>query len=139
MGLDEGYDTILGPHFLAGTDLSIGQWQRMALARALFRDCPFIVLDEPTASLDARAERELFEDIRGILPGRAVLLISHRFANVRSADHIYVLVGRARRRARRPRRAHGARRALRRAVHDAGGDVRRRRPRGTDFVTRSVR
>ena len=91
MGLDEGYDTILGPHFLAGTDLSIGQWQRMALARALFRDCPFIVLDEPTASLDARAERELFEDIRGILPGRAVLLISHRFANVRSADHIYVL------------------------------------------------
>jgi ATP-binding cassette subfamily B protein len=65
----------------------------MALARALFRDCPFIVLDEPTASLDARAERELFEDIRGILPGRAVLLISHRFANVRSADHIYVLSG----------------------------------------------
>jgi ATP-binding cassette subfamily B protein len=93
LGLDEGYDTVLGPHFLGGTDLSIGQWQRMALARALFRDCPFIVLDEPTASLDARAERELFEDIRGILPGRAVLLISHRFANVRSADHIYVLSG----------------------------------------------
>ena len=93
LGLDEGYDTILGPHFVGGTDLSIGQWQRMALARALFRDCPFIVLDEPTASLDPRAERELFEDIRGILPGRAVLLISHRFANVRSADHIYVLSG----------------------------------------------
>jgi ATP-binding cassette subfamily B protein len=91
--LDDGYDTRLGPHFLGGTDLSIGQWQRMALARALFRDCPFIILDEPTAALDARAERALFDDIRSILPGRAVLLISHRFANVRSADRIYVLSG----------------------------------------------
>ena len=91
--LEDGYDTRLGPHFLGGTDLSIGQWQRVALARALFRDCPFIILDEPTASLDARAERALFDDIRSILPGRAVLLISHRFANVRSADRIYVLSG----------------------------------------------
>jgi ATP-binding cassette subfamily B protein len=93
LSLDHGYDTKLGPHFLGGTDLSLGQWQRVALARAFFRDCPFVVLDEPTASLDARAERELFEDIRSLLPGRAVLLISHRFANVRSADRIYVLAG----------------------------------------------
>ena len=90
-GLDRGYDTQLGPQFLGGTDLSLGQWQRVALARALFRDCPFVILDEPTAALDPRAERELFEGIRAMFSGRAVLMISHRFANVRSADHIYVL------------------------------------------------
>ncbi|MBT2234292.1 ATP-binding cassette domain-containing protein [Nonomuraea sp. NEAU-A123] len=54
--LPEGYETILGKEFMGGTDLSIGQWQRVALARAFFRDAPFIVLDEPTAALDARAE-----------------------------------------------------------------------------------
>jgi ATP-binding cassette subfamily B protein len=63
----------------------------MALARAFFREAPFIVLDEPTAALDPRAERELFERIRGLLAGRTVLLISHRFSSVRSADRIYVL------------------------------------------------
>jgi ATP-binding cassette subfamily B protein len=89
--LDAGYDTRLGPEFLGGTDLSTGQWQRMAVARALFRDCPFVILDEPTAALDPRAERELFEGIRRLFAGRAVLLISHRFASVRSADRIYVL------------------------------------------------
>lgn len=92
-GLDQGYDTQLGPHFLGGTDLSLGQWQRVALARAVFRDCPFVILDEPTASLDPRAERELFEGIRSMFAGRAVLMISHRFASVRSADRIYVLAG----------------------------------------------
>ena len=92
-GLEEGYQTRLGPQFLGGSDLSIGQWQRVALARAFFRDCPFVILDEPTAALDPRAERELFEDIRSIFCGRSVLIISHRFANVRSADRIYVLSG----------------------------------------------
>jgi ATP-binding cassette subfamily B protein len=92
-GLDRGYDTELGPHFLGGTDLSLGQWQRVALARAVFRDCPFVILDEPTASLDPRAERELFEGIRTMFAGRSVLIISHRFASVRSADRIYVLAG----------------------------------------------
>jgi ABC-type multidrug transport system fused ATPase/permease subunit len=82
---------MLGPEFLGGTDLSVGQWQRLALARAFFRDAPFIVLDEPTASLDARAEHELFEKLRTLLSGRTVLLISHRFSSVRSADRIYVL------------------------------------------------
>ena len=90
-GLDRGYQTQLGPHFFGGTDLSLGQWQRMALARAVFRDCPFVILDEPTASLDPRAERELFEGIRSMFAGRSVLIISHRFASVRSADRIYVL------------------------------------------------
>ena len=89
--LRSGYDTMLGPEFLGGTDLSVGQWQRLALARAFFRDAPFIVLDEPTASLDARAEHELFERLRTLLSGRTVLLISHRFSSVRSADRIYVL------------------------------------------------
>ena len=89
--LPKGYATQLGPEFIGGTDLSVGQWQRIALARAFFRGAPFIILDEPTASLDARAEQELFERIRTLLAHRTVLLISHRFSSVRSADRIYVL------------------------------------------------
>ncbi|GAA4684627.1 ABC transporter ATP-binding protein [Phytohabitans rumicis] len=89
--LPKGYATQLGPEFVGGTDLSVGQWQRIALARAFFRGAPFIILDEPTASLDARAEQELFERIRSLLAARTVLLISHRFSSVRSADRIYVL------------------------------------------------
>jgi len=77
--------------FEGGVDLSVGQWQRMALARAFFRDAPLIILDEPTAALDARAEHDLFESIRGLFVGRTVLLISHRFSSVRSADRIFVL------------------------------------------------
>jgi ATP-binding cassette subfamily B protein len=89
--LPVGYDTLLGPEFVGGVDLSIGQWQRIALARAFFRNAEFVILDEPTASLDARAEHELFERIRSLLRGRTVLLISHRFSSVRTADRIYVL------------------------------------------------
>jgi ATP-binding cassette subfamily B protein len=89
--LPDGYDTMLGREFSGGYDLSIGQWQRVALARAFFRDAPFVILDEPTAALDARAESRLFERIRVLLAGRSVLLISHRFSSVRSADRIYVL------------------------------------------------
>jgi ATP-binding cassette subfamily B protein len=92
-GLPKGYETMLGPEFEGGTELSVGQWQRVALARAFFRDAPFIILDEPTAALDARAEHELFESIRTLCRGRSVLLISHRFSSVRSADRIYVLHG----------------------------------------------
>ena len=87
----EGYDALMGPIFEGGKDLSVGQWQRMALARAFFRDAPLIILDEPTASLDARAEAELFERIRTLFKGRSVLLISHRFSSVRSADRVYVM------------------------------------------------
>lgn len=90
-GLDRGLDTILGKEFEGGADLSVGQWQRVALARAFFRDAPLIILDEPTAALDPRAERALFDSIRELCVGRTVLLISHRFSSVRSADRIIVL------------------------------------------------
>jgi len=90
-GLPAGYDTFLSKEYQGGTDLSLGQWQRVALARALVRDAPFIILDEPSASLDARAEHDLFDRMRALASGRTVLLISHRFSTVRSADRIYVL------------------------------------------------
>jgi ATP-binding cassette subfamily B protein len=89
--LPEGYATLLGPEFEGGYNLSVGQWQRMALARAFLRDAPLVILDEPTAALDARAEHELFDSMRTLFAGRTVLLISHRFASVRSADRIYML------------------------------------------------
>jgi ABC-type multidrug transport system fused ATPase/permease subunit len=89
--LPESYQTLLGPAFIDGTDLSIGQWQRLALARGFFRDAPLVILDEPTAALDAKAEHELFARIGELFAGRSVLLISHRFSTVRSADRIYVL------------------------------------------------
>jgi ATP-binding cassette, subfamily B, bacterial len=89
--LPEGYETLLGPTFIGGTDLSTGQWQRVALARTFFRDAPLVILDEPTAALDAKAEHELFMRIRELFAGRSVLLISHRFSTVRAADRIYVL------------------------------------------------
>ena len=89
--LREGYATMLGRIFEGGAGLSIGQWQRLALARAFLRDADLIILDEPTAALDARAEHAVFESIRSLCQGRTVLLISHRFSSVRSADRIYVL------------------------------------------------
>ena len=89
--LPEGYETMLGKEFTGGYDLSIRQWQRIALARAFFRRAQLLVLDEPTASLDARAENELFEYVQALAHGRSVLLISHRFSTVKSADRIYVL------------------------------------------------
>jgi ATP-binding cassette subfamily B protein len=89
--LPAGYETLLGPAFIDGTDLSTGQWQRVALARTFFRDAPLIILDEPTAALDAKAEHELFGKIGELFADRSVLLISHRFSTVRAADRIYVL------------------------------------------------
>ena len=89
--LPDGYDTMLGKWFEDGHDLSAGQWQAVALARAFLRDGQLLVLDEPTASLDARAEFELFRRFRDLARGRTVLLISHRFSTVQHADQIVVL------------------------------------------------
>ncbi|HET7574242.1 MAG TPA: ABC transporter ATP-binding protein, partial [Solirubrobacterales bacterium] len=89
--LPDGYETRLGRQFVDGHELSIGQWQRLSLARAFYRGGGFLVLDEPTASLDPKAEVALFQQMRELWRGRAVLLISHRFSSVRSADRIYVM------------------------------------------------
>jgi ATP-binding cassette, subfamily B, bacterial len=86
-----GYDTILSKMFSGGHELSGGQWQRVAIARAFYRDAPFVILDEPSAALDPRAEYELFTSLRRLLVGRTVLYISHRLSTVRDADCIYVL------------------------------------------------
>jgi ATP-binding cassette subfamily B protein len=91
-GLPKGYDTVLSRPF-GGVDLSTGQWQRVALARAFLRDAPLVVLDEPTAALDPRAERDLFETVASLYRSRSALLISHRLSSVRFADRICVLAG----------------------------------------------
>lgn len=87
----EGLDLRLGKAFAGGTDISIGQWQRLAIARALFRDAPVVVLDEPSASLDPRAEADLFDLLHTLCRDRIVIFVSHRFATVRSADVVMVL------------------------------------------------
>jgi ATP-binding cassette, subfamily B, bacterial len=89
--LPRGYDTLLDRHFKDGAELSGGQWQRIAAARGFYRSAPLLIMDEPTAALDARAEYALFSSIRGHAQGRSVLLITHRLASVRHADRIYVL------------------------------------------------
>ncbi len=86
-------DTLLGPRWIGGTDLSIGQWQRLAIARVFYRDAPLLILDEPTASIDAQAEADTFASLRRLAAGRAVVVVSHRFSTVASADRIYVLEG----------------------------------------------
>ena len=91
--LSKGYDTILGRMFEEGEELSIGEWQKVALARAFVRDAQVIVLDEPTSSMDARSEYEVFEGFRRLLEGRSAVLVSHRFSTVRMADRIYVFEG----------------------------------------------
>ncbi len=91
--LGAGYDQMLGRRFVSGVDLSGGEWQRIALARAYLRDAQLLVLDEPTASLDARSELEVFERFAELTYGKMALLISHRFSTVRMADRIVVLEG----------------------------------------------
>jgi ATP-binding cassette subfamily B protein len=89
--LPRGYETNLGKWFEDGEELSVGEWQKIALARAFLRDAQIIVLDEPTSSLDAKSEYEVFERFRQLLNGRSAVLISHRFSTVRMADRIFVL------------------------------------------------
>ena len=89
--LPAGYQTPLSRRFAGGHELSGGQWQKVAIARAFYRRAPLVIIDEPTASLDARAEYELFSSLHEVLRGRTALIISHRFSTVRTADRIYVL------------------------------------------------
>src|ERR1700682_353942 len=90
-GLPQGYDTALGKWFDAGVNLSGGEWQKVALARAFMRDARILLLDEPTSALDAQAEYELFERIHSLTRGRTAVYISHRFSTVRRADRILFL------------------------------------------------
>jgi ATP-binding cassette subfamily B protein len=89
--LEHGYDQILGRRFEGGVELSGGEWQKMALARAYLRDAQLLILDEPTAALDARSELQVFERFAELTQGKMALLISHRFSTVRIADRIVVL------------------------------------------------
>jgi ATP-binding cassette subfamily B protein len=89
--LPEGYQTMLGRWFHGGHELSLGQWQRIALARAFMRDAEILVLDEPTASLDAQTEYEIFQHFKELTDGKMAVLISHRFSTVRMADRIVVI------------------------------------------------
>ncbi|MBO0686637.1 MAG: ABC transporter ATP-binding protein, partial [Candidatus Dormibacteraeota bacterium] len=90
-GLPDGYDTALGRWFDHGANLSGGEWQKVALARAFMRDVPVLILDEPTSALDAQAEYELFARLRALSKGRTAIYISHRFSTVRQADRILFL------------------------------------------------
>jgi ATP-binding cassette, subfamily B, bacterial len=91
--LSDGYDQMLGRRFEGGVELSGGEWQKIALARAYLRDAQLLILDEPTAALDARSELEVFERFAELTEGKMALLISHRFSTVRMADRIVVLSG----------------------------------------------
>ena len=88
-----GYETMLGRWFHDGHELSLGQWQKIALARAFMREAEILVLDEPTASVDARAEYEIFQNFKTLTEGKMAILISHRFSTVRMADRIAVIQG----------------------------------------------
>ena len=90
-GLPRGYDQVIGRRFRTGIDLSGGQWQKIAIARAYMRDAQVMILDEPTAALDARAEFEVFQRFKELSEGKTAVLISHRFSSVRMADRILVL------------------------------------------------
>ena len=90
-GLPDQYDQQIGRRFADGVDLSGGQWQKIALGRAYMREAQMLILDEPTAALDARAEHEVFERFSELTAGKSAVLISHRFSTVRMADRILVL------------------------------------------------
>ncbi len=89
--LPQGYDTVLGKLFDSGEELSIGQWQKVALARAFLRDSQVIVLDEPTSAMDPKAEYEIFKKFRELIKDQSAVLITHRLSTVKMADRIYVM------------------------------------------------
>ncbi|HUP28918.1 MAG TPA: ATP-binding cassette domain-containing protein, partial [Usitatibacter sp.] len=89
--LPGGYDQVIGRRFKSGVELSGGEWQKIAIARAYMRDAQVLILDEPTAALDARSEFEVFQRFKELSQGKTAVLISHRFSSVRMADRIVVL------------------------------------------------
>jgi ATP-binding cassette subfamily B protein len=89
--LDQGYNSMLGKWFANGIELSAGEWQRIALARAYLRDSPIIILDEPTSFMDSWSEADWFERFRGLAKGRTAILITHRFTIAMRADIIHVM------------------------------------------------
>ncbi|MCK5347953.1 MAG: ABC transporter ATP-binding protein, partial [Desulfobacula sp.] len=89
--LPQGYDTILGKMFKSGQELSGGQWQKIALARAFMGDSELIILDEPASSLDADSEYEVFKNFKKLLKGKSAVLVSHRFSTVKMADKVIVI------------------------------------------------
>lgn len=89
--LPQGYKTLLGKWFKGGEELSGGQWQKIALARAFLREAQLVVLDEPTSAMDAKAEAEVFQKFRDLMRDRSALLITHRLSTVKMADQIYVM------------------------------------------------
>lgn len=89
--LDKGYKQMLGRTFEGGIELSAGQWQKIALARGFLKDAQILVLDEPTAAIDAKAEAEIFNRVEKLSRDKTVIIISHRFSTVRNADKIYVI------------------------------------------------
>lgn len=89
--LPQGYDTMLGKLFDGGHELSIGEWQKVALARAFLRNSQILIMDEPTSAMDAKAEAELFERFHQLAKGRMAILISHRLSTVKMADRILVI------------------------------------------------
>jgi ATP-binding cassette subfamily B protein len=89
--LPGGYRQRIGKRFKNGVELSGGEWQKVAIARAYMREAEVLILDEPTAALDARAEFEVFQRFKELSKGKTAVLISHRFSSVRMADRIFVL------------------------------------------------
>lgn len=89
--LPHGYNQILGRTFEGGLELSAGQWQKVALARGFLRDAPILILDEPTAAIDAKAEFEIFDRVEQLSKDKSLIIISHRFSTVRNANKIYVI------------------------------------------------
>lgn len=89
-GLPNRYETILGKEWQNGTQISIGQWQKIAIARAAVKDSKILIFDEPTASIDAVSEYEFFKNIKELAKNRLCILVTHRFANIKETDNILV-------------------------------------------------
>jgi len=89
--LENGYDQILSREFKGGINLSVGQRQRLAIAKVFFRNAPVLILDEPTSSIDAEAEYKIFQKLYEFFEDKSIIIISHRFSTVRNAKRIYVL------------------------------------------------